>query len=337
MTGRPATGGCRAAAESDSMNWNFLKGRVASLAALTTAAFELPSTVIEVQPDFVVAARLDVAHRQVRRMEMAELAPGDLNPHPGRANVANEPALRRALSNVTRAIGDGSGRSGLLVSDGTIRAAVLSFDTVPDDASEFASLVRWRMKEHLPFAPEDARLSYQVSRPAGSSCEVLAIAAANSVLGEYEAAHKGVTGGLILPSTAALLPLLPNESTGQLLVNVCCGWVTTVVVEQSRVCSWRTREIIETAPKALADAVATEVARAAASARDHLKVDVRQVWLCGRPTVGLELAAEVGRAMGGAPRLLKPAGELASTLPAAERAAFERFGAPLAGLLANVD
>lgn len=307
------------------------------MAGLATAAFELPSTVIEVQPDFVVAARLDVAHRQVRRMEIAELAPGALNPRPGRANVANEPALRRALGNVTRAIGDGSGRSGLLVSDGTVRAAVLSFETVPDDASEFASLVRWRMKEHLPFAPEEARLSYQVSRQAGPGCEVLAIAAANSVLGEYEAAHKGVTGGLILPSTAALLPLLPADGAGQLLVNVCCGWVTTVVVEQSRVCFWRTREIIETAPKELADAVATEAARTAASARDHLKVGVRQVWLCGRPTAGLELAAEVGRAMGGTPRLLKPPGEVAGLLPPAERAAFERFGAPLAGLLANVD
>lgn len=307
------------------------------MAAPATAAFQLPSLVIEVQPDFVTAARLDVSHHQVRRMEVAELAPGTLNPHPGRENVANEPALRRALGNVTSAIGDGSGRSGLLISDGTVRAAVLTFETVPDDASEFESLVRWRMKEHLPFAPEDARLSYQVSRQAGQSCEVLAIGAANSVLGEYEAAHKGVTGGLILPSTAALLPLLPEESAGQLLVNVCCGWVTTAVVEQSRVCFWRTREIIETLPKEQAEAVATEVARTAASARDHLKVDVRQVWLCARPPAGLDLLAEVGRATAGMARVLKPAGELTGSLPVAERAAFERFGAPLAGLLANVD
>lgn len=307
------------------------------MAAPATAAFELPSTVIEVQPDFVMAARLDVAHHQVRRMEIAELAPGALNPHPGRGNVANEPALRRALGMVTRAIGDGNGRSGLLLSDGTVRAAVLAFETMPDNPSEFAALVRWRMKEHLPFAPEDARLSYQVSRQAGPGCEVLAIAAANAVLGEYEAAHKGVTGGLILPSTAALLPLLPADGAGQLLINVCCGWVTTVVVERSRVCFWRTREIVETVVKEQAEAVATEAARTAASARDHLRVDVRQVWLCARPSAGLELTAELARVMSGAARVLKPAGEVASTLPATERKVFESFGAPLAGLLANVD
>ena len=320
------------------MNLTRLKERLSEGRRTATASFVLPSVVIEVQPDFVAGARLDVAHRRVRRMEVAELEPGALNPHPGRSNVAQAEALRRAVLTVIEAIGNGGGRTGLLVSDGAVRGVVLPFETVPESAGELESLVRWRMKQHLPFPPEDARLSCQVSRPAAGGFEVLALASASSVLSEYESALKGANGSLILPAAAALLPLLPEESgAGQLLVNLCSGWITTVVVEANRVCLWRTRELLELLPKEQVNAVATEAARVAASARDHLKVEIGQVWLCARPPAASELATEVARVVSKQVRVLRPKSELGGTLPVAERATFERFGAPIAGLLANAD
>ncbi len=320
------------------MNLAQLKERLSEGKRTATASFVLPSVVIEVQPDFVAGSRLDVSHRQVRRMEIAELEPGAINPHPGRSNVAQAEALRRAVQTVVQAVGNGSGRIGLLVSDGAVRGVVLPFETVPESAGELESLVRWRIKEHLPFPPEEARLSCQVSRRDGGGFEVLVLATASSVLSEYETALKGTNGSLILPAAAALLPLLPEEGgAGQLLLNVCSGWITAVVVETGRVCLWRTRELEEALPKEQANAVATEAARVAASARDHLKVEIGQVWLCARPPAAPELATEVARVISKQVRVLRPTSELGGTLPVAERATFERFGAPVAGLLSNAD
>jgi hypothetical protein len=325
-----------ARAWNQNMNWNSWKSRFSPAERTATAGFVLPSVVIEVEPDFVAGARVEVSRRQVRRMEVAELEPGALNPHPGRANVANEAALRRAVQAVTQAVGNGSGHTGLLVSDGAVRGAVLPFDAVPADHAELESLVWWRLKEHVPFSPEEARLTYQVSKREGGGFEVLALAASSAVLGEYESALRGMSGGLILPATVALLPLLPEDGgSGQLLVSVCSGWITTVVVAGTRVCSWRTREMLEVEPREQAKAVATEAGRVVASAGDHLKVDIGQVWLCARPPATLELAAEVRHAVSRQIQLLRPASEVGGALPVAERKTFERFGAPLAGLLAN--
>ena len=322
------------------MNLTRLKERFRpSQSVPTTASFVAPSFVVEIQPDFVVGGRLDNSSRHVRRMEVAPLEPGSLTPHPGRPNMGNAAAVRHAVRRVRESVGDGEGRAGLLVSDGAVRVAVLSFETVPDKRPELDSLIRWRMKENLPFSPEEARLSYQVS-PVGSAgsagFEALVLAARGSVLSEYESALEGADGRLILPATAALLPLLPQESTvGQLLVNVCSGWITSVVVWGNRVSFWRTREMVETEPREQSQVVATEVARVCASARDHLQVDIPRVWLCVRPPATDDLASEVGRAVGQEVRLLTPPAEVGASLPSAEGAPFERFGAPLAGLLMN--
>lgn len=318
------------------MNWNSLKERWTPDRPVVTRGFALPAAVVEVQPDFVAGARLDVGQRQVRRMGVAELAPGAVNPHPGRPNVAGETVLRQSLERVTRAIGAEGGRVGLLVSDGTVRAAVLPFETVPDDRAELETLVRWQMKEQLPFPAEEARLTCQISRPERGGFEVLVLAARSSVLAEYESALNGPGDGLLLPSTAALLPLLPPESeVGQLLVNICSGWITTVLVQGNRVCSWRTKEMIEVLPEEQCMAIATEAGRVAASARDHLSVEIGLAWLCARPSAPAALERELSRAVGREVRVLKPATEMGGSLPAAERASFERYGAPLAGLLMN--
>src|SRR5579863_9365384 len=224
------------------MNWSDLKSRLSPAARTVTRGFTLPGCIIEVQSDFVTGAKLDAGQRHVRRMSVAELEPGAVNPHPVHGNVAGGEALRQSIDRVTESIGGGGGPVGLLVSDGVVRAAVLSFETLPEGRGELDELVRWRMKEHLPFPAEEVRLSCQVSKLESGGWEVLALAARGTVLGEYELALKGLNEGLLLPSTAALLPLLPQENdVGQLLVNVCSGWITSVLVQGSRVCSWRTK------------------------------------------------------------------------------------------------
>ena len=319
------------------MNLNSLRERFAALPAGSGRVhFRLPSVVLEIQPEFVLAAKLDGRARRVRRLGAAELQPGSIRPDPGRPNVANQDALREAVHTAIRAVGDGGG-VGLLLPDGAVRTAVLSFEAVPPSEKEFDALVRWRIKQNLPGAPEEVRLSYQAAPRETGGADVLALAIKGSVVSEYQFALEGSNHGfdLVLPVTAALLPLLPVESGAQLLLNVCCGWMTSVLVRADTICLWRTRDLIHGDPAELSRAVATEAARVVASSRDHIQLDITRVWLCARPRLSPDIAGEVGRALGQTVQSLVPGSDMLGALPQAARATFQEFGAPLGGLLMN--
>ncbi len=300
-------------------------------------SFVFPSFVLEIEAGFVVAARIDCSARRLRRIGVQELKANSLEPLLNRPNVSNRQELQRAIQQVVEGVGRGGGRLGLLVPDPVVRVAILSFESLPDDAREAQALVRWRMKDVLPFAPEEARLAYQVLRRGPESLELLVMAAKDSVVSEYETAVESLNGGsaLTLPATAALLPLLSEEESGQLLVHVCSGWVTTVVLERGDVRTWRCRDTSQLLPQDLAEDVAREAARVVAGSRDHLKVDIGRVWICARPPGRPELIPELSRAVPCEVVPLAPSAELDARLPATERAPFARFGATLAGLVSN--
>ncbi len=320
------------------MNWNFLKERFPSALGSRTAQFTLPPAILEIQPHFVAGVRLDGAGRRVRRIGVAALESQSFEPHPNRPNVANREELHQAIRAVAVDVGIGTGKVGLLVPDGAVRVGILTFETLPDDRREAEALVRWKMRENLPFATEEARLSHQVAWREAGRVEVLAVAVKSSVLAEYESELEERNGGsaLILPSTLALLPLLPEEEgAGQLLIHICCGWVTTVLVAESRPRFWRTREVGRTVPEAQSKAVTSEAARVLACSRDQLKVEVPRVWLCERPPETPELGPQLARALSQKVEHILPSPALGAALSHTERTLFERFGATVAGLVIN--
>jgi hypothetical protein len=320
------------------MNWEALSKRFRSLGQGSTALFALPNVVMEVQPGFVAGAKLDTSLRQVQRLGVRELEDGSLQPLPNRTNVTNEAAIRRAIAEVAEIVGHGGGRLGLILPDATVRVGIFDFETLPDNRKEAEELVRWRMRDHLPFPTEEARVSYQVFGRATNSVELLAVAVRASVLAEYENALEGVNGGpiLTLPASIAMLPLLAADATvGQLLVHVCCGSVTTVVVAGGRVRLWRNRSASGQAEEELRAEIHREVSRALAASRDHLKVDIGPVWLCARPLATQELANDLTQTIGQKVDPLPGAAGRIVTLPASDQELFERYGTPVAGLLAN--
>ncbi len=321
------------------MDWKALKKRFTSGTIRGTAPFTLPSVLLEIQPDFIAGARLaTVKHqREVRRIHVAALPPQAVNPHTGQTNVANPDAVREAATTVMSALGNGSDRFGLLLSDAATRVGVLAFETLPDDHREAEVLVRWKLGESLPFPAEEARIHYQVLLNQPGHVEVLAVAGRDQVLDQYESVlgpGRG-TPALVLPSTMALLPLIPERGdAGQLLIHLCCRWVTAVVVLGSRVCFWRTREVRPGAVNMVAD-VATEAARVLAGSRDHLQVEIGEVWLCARPMTLPGLEVELAGATRCEVKELVPTPELGSLLVGEERVDFERYGAVAAGLACN--
>jgi len=320
------------------MNWENLKERLRGGGQGSFAPFVLPNVVLEVEPDFVAGARLDGSSRQIQRMGVHEVEAGALVPLANRPNMANEPAVRRAVNEVVEKIGNGSGRLGLLVPDAAVRVGTLVFETLPGDHREAEALVRWKMRETLAYPPEEARVSFQVLARKSNSVELLALAMRSSVLAEYEAALEGVNGGasLTLPATMALLPLLPDDAGGgQLLVHVCSGSVTTVAVAEDRVRFWRQRSLGRATAEETSQEVAREVARVLATCSDHLQVEISRVWTCARPPGAPRLLAELGRVLGREVLPLEGGPAPATTLPEPERELFARYGMTFSGLVAN--
>lgn len=328
------------------MNWDQikqqLKHRLKLNAPAVTAPFSLPNTVVEIQPDFVAGMRLagktNGGSQRLRSIGIAGLNPETLVPVANGPNVADPADLGRALEAVAETLANGGARYGLLVPDGAARVSILSFETLPPNPREARALLRWRMKEALPFPLQEARISHQVVTREAERIEVLAVAAKASVLAEYERALEQVAGApeLVLPATLALLPLLPEtEGAGQLLIHICSGSITTAVTVVNRLRLWRTRQLGRLDANDLGRQAQAEAARVIASCRDHLKVEVRQVWLCARPPATSEFCAELSRALGHPIEPLKPDSEFATGLNGEDRGLFERFGAPAAGLVLN--
>lgn len=318
------------------MDWKTLKERFASPRTSAPAPFRLPSVIVEIQPDFILAAKLDRSARRVRHIAVGGVDRGSLKPDVARPNVVQADSLRKTLDAGHSALRNGTGQIGLLLPDGAVRVAVLPFETIPESGKEVEALVRWKMEQSLGCAPEELRFSYQVPPRGGTGFEILALAMKNSVLDEYRAMLAELGDfDLVLPVTTALLPLLGSESGAQLLLNVCSGWITSVVVYAERVAFWRTREILHGSPEEARRAVITEAGRVLASTHDHMGVDITHTWLCARPRVSAEFAEQVSRAIGQEVKMLALDPGLGAALEKQERSAFEDFGASVAGLLVN--
>ena len=300
--------------------------------------FVAPTFALDLESGFVAAARLNPSKRQVQSMGVRELPAGTLTPSANKSNIMDNAVVRRTIAEVTERVGSGGGRVGLLIPDVAVRVALLQFETLPEDHREAETLVLWRMREYLPYAPEEARLSFQVLAKQAGSVEVLTVAVRGSVLAEYEALLEGNNGGpaLVLPATVALLPLLPEEASGQLLLHLCPGALTAVVVAFNRVRYWRTRPL-EGDAASNAEEVGREAARVLATCQDNLSVQVQNVWYCARPPaepqVEEALAKALGRELHPLPANFVPA---SGGLPSGQREVFDHFGMPFAGLVANL-
>lgn len=322
------------------MTWATWKKRLNLDWRTHTGHFVAPNFALDLEPGFVAAARLNPSKGLVQSVALSELPAGLLAPSPNRSNVTDTALLRRTIDELSKRLGNSGGRIGLLLPDVAVRVALLQFETLPENRRQAENLVLWKMREYLPYPPEEARLSFQVVGKQPDSMEVLGVAVRLSVLAEYEAALEGINGGpaLVLPATVALLPLLPEDAAGQLLLHLCPGALTAVVVAANRLRYWRTRALEADAASNLEE-VGREAARLVATCQDNLAVQVQNVWYCGRtpadrlPEVQLALQQTLGRELRTLPGdFFPPTG-----LPAGQRQTFDQIGMPFAGLVANLN
>ena len=301
-----------------------------------SGTFVAPNFALDVEPGFVAAARLSPHKGQIQSVGARELPAGVLVPSANKSNLPDANLVRRALTEAGERVGISGGKVGLLIPDLAVRAALLQFETLPKNPGEAESLVLWRMREYLPYPPEEARLTFQVVGRQPGGVEILSVAVRNSVIAEYEGLLEGMNGGpaLLLPSSAALLPLLSEKPGGQLLLHLCAGSLTAAVVASNSLRYWRTRPLEGDAANNAGE-VAREAARVLATCQDSLAVVVEDIWYCARPSPGPELGEALKKALGREVTPLAASLDHSPDLPAGQREAFDDFGLVFAGLMAN--
>jgi len=330
------------------MDWKAqLKGLWDRASWSGTAAFALPGVVFEIQPDFVLAARLagkanGNGHPQFGHVALEPVEPGTISPSPAGPAVLNVPSLSAVLGKTAAQVGNGQLRAGLLLPDGVARVGVFPLDVLPENRREAATLLGWKMRETLPFPPQEARLTYQVTKVSSAAAEaaldVIVVAVRSSLVAEFEALLDGInrSSAMVLPATVALLPLLePNAAGGQFLLHVYSTTATYAILEGQRLRFWRTRDFAGLDLEEFFAQVVAEAGRVVASTEDRLSLPLERIWLCTRPPADEGWADRLAAVLGRDVERLEPAPEAATLLAGEDRTLFRRYGATLAGLAAN--
>ncbi len=171
--------------------------------------------VSEPAPDFLFemsqGALASVSPSDPSTLREEIVAPQSLAVSPASPNLVDPGAFRSAVAKLAPVTEGRKPSAGLVVPDYALRMAILDFDEWPDSEEQRLALVRFRLRKSLPFAIEEAQVSFAPQTRDGGKVEVLAVAIDRSILREYEDIFtaSGFRVGVVVPSSVACLPLCP--------------------------------------------------------------------------------------------------------------------------------
>ena len=317
----------------------FSAGKTRLFRAAGKRRFSLPATLFEFQPEYVLGARISGSSGKVAGVALGELEAGAVSPLLGRPNILKPEEVARTVVAVAKVLGGDRGPFGLLLPDAVVRVSILDFETLPANRKEQESLIRWKLKPLLPFPVEEARLSFEVAAKGQDGLEAVVMAMRKSVAAEYESMLDALNGevALVLPATAALLPLLSEGAAeGEMLLHVSPSQLTAVVVEGRQVRLWRSQAMNGKSSEEGLAAVSEEAARTLAASHDYLGLEISRVRLCARPRVPEGWTAELGRALSRKMEILASDPlAVGVKLSVEEGQLLGEFGATVSGLVAN--
>jgi len=202
-----------------------------------------PSLVVEIAAEHVAAARWGKARANLEAFAVEPLPFGAVVPSPVEPNIAQPDEVRSALRKVFSRVSATPGLA-LLIPDPVVRVFILPFENLPRRSDEAMPLLRWRLKKSVPFDVDETVVSWMRQSGREGGLEVVTAVARQRIVREYEEIVKslGSTSGIVLSSTVATLPLL-EERGATLLVRMCGKALTTVIVQGSSLCVYRSSDM----------------------------------------------------------------------------------------------
>lgn len=224
-----------------------------------------PSLVVEIAATHVAAARWGSGANADLEAFGAEKIPfGAVVPSPLEPNVAQPDEVRGALRRVFNKVTAAPGLA-LLIPDQVVRVFILPFETLPRRADEALPLLRWRLKKSVPFDVDETVVSWMRQSGKDGNLEVVTSVARQRIIKEYEeiVTSLGAASSVVLSSTLATLPLL-EERGATLLVRMSGKSLTTVIVQGSNLCVYRSTDMPADAatldPQAMLDEIFPAIA-----------------------------------------------------------------------------
>jgi type IV pilus assembly protein PilM len=241
-----------------------------------------PLIACEIAADYVAAARWNRGGAGLDGFAIEPLAPGAIFPTPVEANVIDTADVRAAVGRVFSRLRAKNEDVALLVPDSVIRVFVLHFDVFPRKAEEAIPILRWRLKKSVPFEAEETLISYMRQNPREEGVDIVTGLARLRIVREYESLVEsvGMMPGVVMSSTLAVVPLLPDERPA-LLARVAGTTLTTAIVREGMLCGYRCITMPADAKQVTPQALLDEIYPLAAYYQDYWSEGIAQVRLAG--------------------------------------------------------
>jgi type IV pilus assembly protein PilM len=241
-----------------------------------------PVVACEIATDYVAAARWTRGGMSLDGFAVEPLPPGAIFPTAVEANLTDAAEVRAAVGRVFSRLRTKNEDIALLLPDAVIRVFVLHFDVFPRKADEAIPMLRWRLKKSVPFEAEETLISYMRQSPREEGVDIVTGLARLRIVREYEALVEsvGLSPGVVMSSTLAAVPLLPDERPS-LLARVAGSTLTTAIVREGMLCGYRCITLPADARSVTPQALLDEIYPLAAYYQDSWSEGIALVRLAG--------------------------------------------------------
>jgi type IV pilus assembly protein PilM len=241
-----------------------------------------PLIACEIASDYVAAARWSRTGMGLDSFAIEPLAPGALFASPVEANLVDASEVRSAVGRVFSRLRVKNEDVALLLPDSVIRVFVLHFDVFPRKSEEAIPILRWRLKKSVPFEAEETLISYMRQSPREDGVDIVTGLARLRIVREYESLVEsvGMSAGVVMSSTLAAVPLLPDGRPA-LLARVAGSALTTAIVREGVLCGYRCTSLPADSHQVTPQALLDEIYPLAAYYQDSWSEGIAHVRLAG--------------------------------------------------------
>src|SRR3984957_11227974 len=241
-----------------------------------------PLIACEIAADYVAAARWTRTGTGLDGFAIEPLPPGAIVPTAVEANLIDAGEVRAAVGRVFSRLRAKDEDVALLLPDSVIRVFVLHFDVFPRNSEEAIPILRWRLKKSVPFEAEETVISYMRQSPRDDGVDIVTGLARLRIIREYESLVEawGMAPGVVMSSTLAAVPLLPDERPA-LLARVAGKTLTTAIVREGVLCGYRCTTLPSDARTVRTQALLDEIYPLTAYYQDFWSEGIAQVRLAG--------------------------------------------------------
>jgi len=241
-----------------------------------------PLVACEIAADYVAAARWTRGGMGLDGFAVEALSPGAILPTPVEVNLIDAAEVRAAVGRVFSRLRAKNEDVALLLPDSVIRVFVLHFDVFPRKPEEAIPILRWRLKKSVPFEAEETVISYMRQSPRDDGVDIVTGLARLRIVREYETLVEsvGMSPGVVMSSTLAVVPLLP-DGRPSLLARVAGTSLTTAIVREGMLCGYRCITLPADARHVTPQDLLDEIYPLAAYYQDSWSEGIAQVRLAG--------------------------------------------------------